>query len=168
MSITMKPSLYLETTILSYLAARTSDRMIIAGKQALTHEFWERERSDFDLFVSDYVYEECEKGDPDVAKRRLTLLNGISILKKTPDVEPLADLYMKLLSIPSKSKIDAQHLAICCVYGIDILLSWNCAHLGIESMQVILKYNNSHGLLTPQMITPDYIVEKYKEGSLDE
>jgi len=167
MSADLKPSLYLETTIPSYLAARTSSNIITAGKQALTHDFWDLERHKYDLYVSDYVHEECEKGDILVANRRLALLDGIDILRKTPDVNLLADVYMNLLSIPQRSKIDAQHLAICCHYGIDILLSWNCTHLGIESMQIVMKYNDNHGLLTPQMITPDYIVEKYKEGNLD-
>ena len=57
----MKPSLYLETTIPSYLAARTSANIIIAGRQAVTHEFFESEKHKYNLYVSDYVYEECEK-----------------------------------------------------------------------------------------------------------
>jgi len=115
------------------------------------------------MFVSDYVYEECEKGDASAANRRLSWLKGIDILRKIPEVEPLADVYMSILSIPQKSKIDARHLAICCVYGINILLSWNCTHLGAESMQIAQKYNDANGLLTPQMITPDSLVRKYME-----
>ena len=164
----MKPSLYLETTIPSYLAARTSSNLVIAGRQAVTHEFFETERHNYDLFVSDYVYEECEKGDKSAAIRRLSWLKGIDILQKTPDVEPLADMFMHLLSIPPRCRVDAQHLAICSINEIDILLSWNCAHLGVESMQLIQKYNDAHGLMTPRMITPDYIVKKYMEVDLDE
>ena len=119
----MKQSLYLETTIPSYLAARTSSNLVIAGRQAVTHDFWEDERHKYDLYVSDFVYEECEKGDIVVAKKRVEILSGIDILEETPDVEPLADVYMRLLSIPKSKRLDALHLAICCVYGIDILLT---------------------------------------------
>ena len=165
----MKPSLYLETTIPSYLAARISSNLIIAGRQAVTYDFWEYERHKYDLYVSFFVHEECRNGDPSAAKRRLELLKGIDIIETTPDVEPLADVYMRLLSIPPSKKIDALHLAICCVYGIDILLTWNCTHLGNDDiMRLTQKHNDAHGLPTPRMITPDFLVGKYMEVDLDE
>ena len=158
-----KPSLYLETTIPSYLAARTSNNIIIAGRQAITHEFWETERHNFNLYVSDVVYEECSAGDPVVAKRRLEYLNDIAILNSTPDVKLLAETYMQILSIPYRSRADAFHLAICCINEIDYLLSWNCTHLGVESMLTAQKYNDEHGYSTPIMVTPDGVVNKYTE-----
>jgi len=164
----MKQSLYLETTIPSYLAARTSSNIVIAGRQAVTHEFWEDERDKYDLYVSSFVYEECSKGDSSVAKKRLELLKDIEVLENTPDIEPLADVYMRLLSIPQSKRIDALHLAICCVHDIEILLSWNCTHLGTDSMLIAKKHNDAHGLFTPRMITPDSLVEKYTEVDFDE
>ncbi|MDR1001379.1 MAG: type II toxin-antitoxin system VapC family toxin [Clostridiales bacterium] len=164
----MNPSLYLETTIPSYLAARTSSNPVIAIKQSATHEFFESLRHKYDLFVSDYVYEECEKGDEAAAKRRLEWLNGIETLKKTPKIEPLAEIYMQLLSIPKDSAIDARHLAICCIYGIDFLLSWNFKHLGTRSMLIAQKHNDKHGLSTPEMLTPFDLIEKNnEEGSYE-
>ena len=155
----MKQTVYLETTIPSYLAARTSNNIIIAGKQATTHEFFENHRHKYDLVISRFVLDECSKGDPSAAKRRLDWLQGIALLPIALDVQKLADIYLRLLSIPEKSKIDAQHLAICCVHEVDILLSWNCSHLGIDSMKHVEKYNNYNGLHTPRMITPDFLVE---------
>lgn len=164
----MKPSLYLETTIPSYLAARTSANIIIAGRQAVTHEFYESERDKYELYISDYVLRECVRGDANVAKRRLSWLEGIALLEIIPDVIPLAEEYMRILSIPQKSKIDAFHLAICCVHKVNILLSWNFAHLSSGSMQIIQRYNDSRGLLTPQMLTPDVLVDRYKEVNFNE
>ena len=164
----MKPNLYLETTIPSYLAARISKNPIIAGRQAITHEFFESERHKYDLVVSTYVHEECKKGDSSVAEKRLGYLEGISVLEETPEVEPLADVYMQILSIPERSRVDALHLAVCCVHGVDILLSWNCSHLGVESMLIAKRYNDARGLSTPQMITPDSLACKYKEVDFDE
>ena len=155
MSIEMKPSLYLETTIPSYLVARMSNDIRIAGKQAVTHDFWELERYKYDLYVSYYVIGECGKGDSKVAKKRLSLIDGIQILAETPDVEPLANTFMLLLSIPQRSRVDALHLAICCIYEIDILLTWNCSHLSYNNIVRMKKHNDAHGLSTPQMLTPD-------------
>ena len=165
----MKQSLYLETTIPSYLAARTSSNLVIAGRQAVTHDFWEDERHKYDLYISDYVIEECEKGDSVVAKKRLELLNGIDILRTTTQIKPLADVYMCILPISQKSRIDALHLAICSVYGIDVLLTWNCTHLGNDdTMRIAQKHNDAHGFSTPRIITPDFLVGKYMEVDLDE
>ena len=163
----MKPSLYLETTIPSYLVARTSTNMVIAGRQAVTHEFWESERDKYNLYVSDYVRIECSRGDAEVAQRRLHLIDGIEMVLITPDIEPLADVYMSILSIPPKNRTDALHLAVCCLNEIDILLSWNFAHLGVESMQIIQKYNDAHGFHTPRMTTPDALVSEYLEVDFD-
>ena len=165
----MKKSLYLETTIPSYLAARMSSNITIAGRQNVTHEFWEDERDKYDLYVSFFVHEECRKGDSNVSQKRLELLKGIDILENTPDVEPLADVYMRLLSIPQKSGVDSLHLAICAVYEIDILLTWNCTHLGNDDiLRIAQKYNDAHGLSTPRIITPDFLVGKYMEVDFDE
>ena len=164
----MKQSLYIETTIPSYLAARTSTDIVIAGRQAVTREFWESERHNYNLFVSPFVHDECARGDSALAMKRIELLKDIEILSVTNDVEPLADVYMGLLSLPTKSRADAMHLAICCINEIDILLSWNFAHLGTESMQVLMKHNDSNGISTPLMIAPDSIVRKYMEVDINE
>ena len=155
----MKQSVYLETTIPSYMAARISKDIRLAGKQATTQDFFEQERSRYDFYISRYVLEECAKGDPDVAKRRLDLLRGIEVLPDTPEIEPLADVYMRILFIPPDKRIDALHLAMCCVHEITILVSWNCTHLGTASMQIVQRYNDAHGLHTPQMTTPNDLME---------
>jgi len=164
----VKPSLYLETTIPSYLTARTSKDPIIAGRQAITREFYESERHRYELFISEYVLRECSRGDAQAAKYRLGCLEGITVLEETPDIKPLAETYLRILSIPQKARIDAFHLAICCVKGIDILLSWNCTHLGIDSMRIAQVYNDTIGLPTPKMVTPDSLVGRYKENDSDE
>ena len=167
MSIEMKPSLYIETTIPSYLAARTSNDLIIAGRQSITHEFWITERNKYHLYISDYVYRECSRGDAIIAKKRLSYIEGIEIINDPPDVLLLADTYMRLLTIPHKNRIDASHLAICSINRIDILLSWNYSHMGVEAMQILQRYNDAHDLHTPRLTTPDAMVSKYKEVVLD-
>jgi hypothetical protein len=164
----MKPSLYLETTIPSYLAARVSKNAEIAVDQEKTRAFYESERHKYSLFVSEYVYRECMKGDPDAAQRRLEYLKGVAVLEETPDVEPLADVYMRLLSIPSDSRIDALHLAICCINRVEFLLTWNCKHLGTRSMQIAQRYNDKHGLWMPELLTPKALIEQYSEVNFNE
>jgi len=59
----MKPRLYLETTIPSYLVARASRDAILRGQQAATRRWWEQRRGDYDLFVSEFVDLEAGRGE---------------------------------------------------------------------------------------------------------
>ena len=53
-SLFLKPKVYLETTVISYLTAAPSRDIVQAAHQQITREWWER-RKDFDLFVSQAV-----------------------------------------------------------------------------------------------------------------
>ena len=63
----MKPSVYLETTIVSYLTARTTRDLIMTANIQATQDWWENERDGYELFVSDPVLSESSEGDPDAA-----------------------------------------------------------------------------------------------------
>ncbi len=65
-----KPSVYLETSFISYLTARPSRDLIVAGHQAITAEWWENRRHEFELFISPVVIEEAKLGDPQAAAKR--------------------------------------------------------------------------------------------------
>ena len=74
-------SVYLETTIPSYLAAQPSSDLVVAAHQHISREWWEIAPQRFDLFVSEAVLSEASAGDPEVASRRLSLLEGLPILQ---------------------------------------------------------------------------------------
>jgi hypothetical protein len=146
----VKKSLYVESTIPSYIAAWDSRDVITLGKQAQTRAFWRNERHKYDLYVSDYVIEEIEDGDPDTARKRLELVDGILIYPKTAEIDALAASYQKLLGIPVRAKTDCNHLAVCVLEHINYLLTWNCVHLGLASYKKVREYNDKHGLWTPE------------------
>ena len=66
----MKPKVYLETTIPSYLTARPSRDLIRAANQLVTREWWDLRRGVFDLYISQIVLEEAAAGDPAAAALR--------------------------------------------------------------------------------------------------
>jgi hypothetical protein len=76
----LKPKVYLETTVISYLTAVPGRDIVQAAHQQITREWWER-RKDFDLFVSQAVITEIGRGDSDAAGRRLAALENIAVLK---------------------------------------------------------------------------------------
>ena len=152
-------NIYIETTIPSLATSNPSRDMIIAGRQAVTILFWETERQKYDLYVSQYVIDECVQGDINAAKRRLEFLNGIKIIPKSEKISELAQEYQEFLEIPDKSKIDCYHLAVCVLSEMDYLISWNCTHLGINTFIKIQKYNELNGLFVPILLTPEALMD---------
>ena len=126
---------YIETTIVSYLAARPSRDVIVAGHQQLTHEWWSNRRIDFELYVSEFVLAEARDGDPELARRRLTLVKDAHLLQVTDAAVSLAERLINAARIPAVAATDAMHIAMASVHGIDFLLTWNCRHIANASMR---------------------------------
>lgn len=89
------PSVYVETSIISYLAARPRRDLIVAARQQLTHTWWRDRRPMFDLFVSQVVLDEILAGDPDAAERRAMLVAGIPVLDIVPEIADLAAMLIQ-------------------------------------------------------------------------
>jgi hypothetical protein len=125
----MKQSLYMETTIPSYLTSRSSRDLIIAGHQQVTKEWWEKRSGAFEIYISQLVVDEASAGDPDAARERMLIVRDFAMLDITPEVEHLASAILAAGILPRKAATDAAHIAIAAVHGIDFLLTWNCAHI---------------------------------------
>jgi hypothetical protein len=118
-------SVYIETTIISYLTARPSRDLIIAAHQQTTSEWWTKVRPDVDCYVSPFVIDEASRGDDEYARKRLDAIAEFLVLEVNPEIESLAQQYFSALNIPDKAKIDAFHLAIAAWHRMDYVLSWN-------------------------------------------
>lgn len=125
----MKPTIYIETTIPSYLTAWPSRDLIRAAHQQLTREWWER-RAAFDLHTSQLVLDECQAGDPAAAEARLLSISDLPLLDMTSDVTALARALLHRVGLPAKAASDAFHIAFAAVHGVHYLLTWNCRHIG--------------------------------------
>jgi len=117
----MKPRLYLETTIPSYLTSRPSRDLIIASHQQITSDWWETRKGGFRLFISQLVIDEAGGGDPAAARERLKTLQHLPLLDITPEVAELAAAILDSGIIPRKAATDAAHIAIAAVHGMDFL-----------------------------------------------
>jgi hypothetical protein len=67
------PGVYLETTIISYLAAHPSRDLVTAARQRVTADWWASERERFSLYVSELVLREAADGDADAVSRRCSV-----------------------------------------------------------------------------------------------
>jgi hypothetical protein len=153
-----RKSLYVESTIPSYITAWASRDPITAGHQAATRLFWENERHKYNLYISQYVIDEIRDGDREAAQKRIDLVEGIPVYPKTAETDALAAIYQKLLGIPNRAKADCTHLAVCVLERINYLLTWNCAHLGVASQIKVQYYNERHGLWVPTLAIPEALM----------
>ena len=125
----MKSCVYLETTVPSYLTSRPSRDLIIAGRQALTREWWERRQGTFQIYISQLVLDEAGAGDPAAGRERLKAVQSLPLLDITIEVAELAAAFLASGRIPRKAATDAAHIAIAAVHGMDFLVTWNCVHI---------------------------------------
>ena len=99
----MKPRVYVETSVISYLTNRPALDVITAGHQATTYRWWEEQRSNFDLVVSQFVLDEAASGDPVAAARRATTLLGVTRLNvNRPEISRLAQTLLAQRALPQK------------------------------------------------------------------
>ena len=151
----MKPKLYLETTIPSYLTSRPSRDLLVAANQQVTRQWWEQRRDKFNVCVSQFVIDEASIGDKLLANERLHLLKGLSVLDVLPEVADLARSILELGFIPKRAGADATHIAIAAVHGVDFLMTWNCKHMANAAIARRVEQTcERHGFECPVICTP--------------
>jgi hypothetical protein len=156
----MKPRVYLETTIPSYLTAWPSRDLIMAARQQITREWWDARRDDFELFSSELVVDEASAGDSDAATRRLEALANIAILDSTSDAGVLADKLLNEIPLPPKAAADSLHIAIAATSGMEYLLTWNCTHIAnAEFRDSIERICRESGFEPPIICTPEELLK---------
>lgn len=156
----MKSRVYLETTIASYLTAWPSRDLVTAAHQQITREWWQKRRSDFDLFISQIVLREAGAGDPDAAAQRLQSLQDIPVLEERDEAVELAATLVGAIPLPKKAELDALHIALAVVHGMDYLLTWNCTHIANAALRhQIEAICHTRGYETPVICTPEELLE---------
>lgn len=161
----MKPKAYLETTMVSYLTARPSRDLVMAANQEITYEWWTDRRDEFDLYVSQLVFEEASAGDRDAAEKRIETLQPIARLDITDQAAILGKRLVARIPLPTKARADALHIAIAAVNGMDYLLTWNCTHIANAALRPrIEEICRAIGCEPPVICTPQ---ELLKRGETD-
>ena len=157
----MKPKVYLETTVISYLTAWPSRDLVMAANQETTREWWTNRRDSFDLFVSQTVIKESSSGNKEAAERRLEVLKQFPRLDITAEAETLATKLVSALPLPPKAMTDALHIAVSAVNGMNYLLTWNCAHIANATLRSQIEdVCRSAGYEPPIICTPQEMLEQ--------
>src|SRR5438874_2100133 len=152
----MASSLYLDTSVIGYVASRLSRDVLTLAHQQLTREWWSAHRNRFELHVSELVLYEANQGDPEAARERLQVLQGLPVLRITQEARALADQIFNVTQLPDKAASDALHLALSAVNGMDFLATWNCTHIAnAVVLKVVNRVCRDHGYEPPIVCTPE-------------
>jgi hypothetical protein len=121
---------------------------------------WQDRRNDFDLYSSDFVIEEASRGDPTAVAERLKVLADISLLAVNQESLELSKQLVTAMALPPRGRLDAAHVAISAVYGVNFLLTWNCRHLANAMLTAKIETAcASAGFTAPKIVTPEMLLE---------
>lgn len=151
----MSETVYLETSILGYLTARSTKSLILAANIEITRDWWESRRSAFTLYISQAVLNEVAQGDIEIVAQRLEILRDFPLLELNQVVQELAARFLAHSNLPPKADVDAIHIAAATVHGVDYLLTWNCKHIANAQIQgKLAEISLDFGYSLPIICTP--------------
>ncbi|MFO0967634.1 MAG: type II toxin-antitoxin system VapC family toxin [Gemmataceae bacterium] len=157
----MKARVYVETTIPSYLTAWPSRDLVRAAHQQITREWWEKRRTQFDLFISQVVLAECQAGDATAASQRLAAIQDLPLLEQTEDATKPAQELVARVPLPERAAVDALHIALAALHGMDYLLTWNCTHIANAVFRdPIESICRATGYEPPAICTPEELLSE--------
>ena len=155
----MNKSVYIESSVISYLTARPSRDLVIAGHQAVTAEWWNERRLRYDVYVSPLVVEEISAGDASAAEDRLRVIADIPSVTIAAEAESLASALLAANAVPANSARDALHVAIAATQGIDYLITWNFRHINNASTRtMVVNVVSDFGLVCPVLCSPEELM----------
>ena len=164
----MKPTAYIETSVVSYLTAKPSRDVVVAAYQEVTREWWRNASDRFDLVASELVVSEAGAGDPKAAQTRLKMLEVVSLLGATSEAETLAQTLIDLGAVPRQAAEDAAHIAIAVTNGINFLVTWNFRHIANATMRSRIEHTcRQAGYEPPVICTPNELMEANHVESTD-
>jgi predicted nucleic acid-binding protein len=154
----MKKSVYLESSIISYLTAKPSNNVIAAARQVITADWWDYSRAQFSVFVSDVVLHELSQGDEVSVRKNLSVVTEFAALRTTPEAKRLANKLIQAKAITPSGANDALHIAIAALNSADFLLTWNFKHIHNATMRSLITQTiEFEGIVCPVFCSPQQL-----------
>lgn len=153
-------TVYIETSIVSFLRSRPSAHVISAARQLLTRRWWDQERGNYELVTSQFVLDEASRGDAQLAIERMDALAEIPLLDIPDDIPSLANALLDAAILPEIARLDALHICTASFHGIEYLLTWNCTHIAnARLLPRVRQFLAEHGHALPEVCTPEEMLD---------
>jgi len=162
----VKPSVYVETTIISYLVGWLNrNDLQVAAHQEITRRWWATRRNEFELFASSVVVDEAGDGEAALAAERLQFLRDVALLRVSAEAHALKSQLLRRTQIPAKAETDALHIAVATVQGMEFLATWNCKHIAnAVTLPLVYDVCRAEGYEPPIVCTPYELMGEDYEG----
>jgi hypothetical protein len=90
-----------------------------------------------------------------MAAERLRIIQPLPRLVVTESIRRLTAAILAAGLIPAKAEVDASHIAVAVVHGMDMLLTWNCTHIhNVATSRQIAQICTRAGFELPAICTP--------------
>lgn len=156
----MQGTVYVESSVVSYLRSRISRDLVLAARQQETRDWWEDDRRRYEVYASEIVVREISRGDREAAAERLEALRDVPNLDLNEESYSLAEVLLDSGAIPKEYPEDALHIAVATVHGIDYLLTWNFRHINNAAHRSAIEHAvRAHGFECPVICTPEELTE---------
>ncbi|KPK73789.1 MAG: hypothetical protein AMJ84_01535 [Acidithiobacillales bacterium SM23_46] len=156
----MRKRVYIESTVVSYFVAGPSRDLIVAARQESTRDLWPKILSRFDTYISALVYQEAARGETEQADKRLGVIKPFTMLDVDKEAQAVAEKIIAGKGIPQEHPEDALHVAVAAVNGIEILVTWNFAHLNNPLTRLMIRETvEEAGYPCPEICSPDELLE---------
>ena len=154
-------SVYIETSIVSYLRQNPSAALDSVQRQEVTRRWWDLHRQKYEVVTAQYVLDEASTGNQSLVNDRLKHLAGIPLLPLSEEIDQLASEIISRAILPADAIIDALHIACAAVNRIDYLLTWNCKHIANPMiLPRVFRALDDFGLPFPVICTPADMIEE--------
>jgi predicted nucleic acid-binding protein len=156
----MKPLVYIESSVVSYLTSRASADPIKNAWQTVTTQWWNTRLDQVTACISPYVIEEVSAGDPEAAKQRIEVIRSLDVLDINDEIEALADFLLLGGGLPTKARFDALHIACAAYHGVNVVLTWNFKHIANPvQLPVMRGLCAARGHRLPELVSPLEMME---------
>lgn len=155
-----KPTVYLETSFINYLADPLRPHPKTRQRQLSSRAWWKTLRHNYTLITSTLTLEKsCLKyKNKRIARLRLRYFAPI-IMVRCPPIprDKLADaLRQPSGPIPADEINDSIHIANAAISGCECLLTWTHSHIAnLDTLPIIRTIIEAHGYHTPKIGNPD-------------
>lgn len=135
------------------------------GQTGATLQWWQEIAPKCEIYVSQHVSGESADSERDDAAKRAHSMSGSTELDGSiPEVLELAQQLIAGHALPENEITDAAHIATAAVYGMDVVLTWNCRHMAnpvtLPKTAMII---GREGYDCPVIITPAEFLERREE-----
>jgi hypothetical protein len=153
----MKPSLYLDTNVISSLYYQGGG-VLGGARLAVMEDWWAFESRHYDIRASRILLDELADGKYSGQDKAIAASKRLNFLPLTGLVKQCAKLLIEEGFVPAAQLGDAYHLAFCIGHRVDYLMTWNYAHLANPELQRRLEEMcMKHAWRPPVIVSPESI-----------